>query len=112
MPAGTYNLTIEQGADYAIQLTVAEDGQAKSLVNYYARGQLRQKKTSATVTADFDCTIISESEGKLKIALTNSVTTTMAAGIYYYDIELYTQDDGNVTRLLEGQATVTQEVTR
>jgi len=44
--------------------------------------------------------------------MSNVITTGLAAGVYYYDLELFTANDGNVTRLLQGQATVTQEVTR
>lgn len=112
MPAGTYNLTIEQGADFAIKLTLSEDGNAKDLTNYEARGQMRQKKTSEAVSGTFDCNILEPTEGTLRITMSNEVTQNLVAGIYYYDIELYTLNDGNVSRLLEGQATVTQEVTR
>ena len=112
MPAATYNLTIEQGADFAIQLTLSEDGSAKNLTGYSARAQLRQKKTDASPAATFTCTVTDAPGGKIKMALSNSVTTDLTAGIYVYDLELFTADDGNVTRLLEGQATVVAEVTK
>lgn len=112
MTAANYNLVIDQGSDFAIQLTLAEDGSAKDLTGYNARAQLRSKKTDTTVAATFTCTVTNAASGVLQIELSNSTTAGLAAGIYYYDLELYTANDGNVTRLLEGQATVTQEVTR
>ena len=112
MAAGTYNLVIDQGSDFAITLTLSEDGSAKDLSNYSARAQLRSKKTSTSVAATFTCTVTDASNGKIKMELGNSVTADLSAGIYYYDLEIYTSNDGNVTRLLEGKATITQEVTR
>lgn len=112
MPAATYNLTIEQGADFAIQLTLSEDGSAKNLTGYSARAQLRQKKTDASPAATFACTVTDAAAGKIKMALGNSTTTDLTAGIYVYDLELFTANDDSVTRLLEGQATVVAEVTK
>lgn len=112
MPAATYNLTIEQGADFAIQLTLSEDGSAKELAGYSARAQMRLKKTDVSPAASFTCTVTSPSEGKVKMSLTNAITTALSPGIYYYDLELYTANDDNVTRLLQGQATVIAEVTK
>lgn len=112
MPAATYNLTVEQGSDFAIQLTLSEDGSAKNLSGYSARAQMRQKKTDASPAATFTCTIVSAEEGKVKMALPNSTTTPLTPGIYFYDLELFTTGDNIVTRLLEGQATVVAEVTK
>lgn len=112
MAAGTYNLVIDQGSDFAITLTLSEDGSAKDLTNYSARAQLRSKKTASSVAGSFTCTVTDAAAGKIKMELGNSVTAALTAGIYYYDLEIYTSNDANVTRLLEGQATVTQEVTR
>ena len=112
MSAGSYNLFIDQGSDYAIQLTVKEQGSAKDLTGYFARAQMRSTKSSAAVTATFTCTITDPSEGIIKVELANSITETILAGLYYYDLELFSENDAIVTRLLEGQVTVTQEVTR
>jgi hypothetical protein len=112
MTAANYNLVIDQGSDFAIQLTLSENGSAKDLTNYSARAQLRSKKLDTIAAATFTCTVPNPSAGILTMELNNSVTANLSAGLYYYDLELYTANDGNVTRLLEGQATVTQEVTR
>src|SRR6056300_1876025 len=107
MTAATYNLTIDQGSDFAIQLTLAEDGSAKDLTGYSARAQLRSTKASTTISATFTCTVTNPSQGILKMELSNAVTTTLSDGLYFYDLELYSSDDNFVTRLLEGRATVT-----
>lgn len=112
MAAASYNITIEQGSDYAIELTIKDDGIAKDLSNYSARGQIRQKTTSTTVTASFTATVTDAAAGKIKVEMSNSVTKNIVAGIYVYDLEIYTPNDANVIRLLEGQVTVKAEVTR
>jgi len=112
MTAATYNLTIDQGSDFAIQLTLAENGSAKDLTGYSARAQLRPTKASSTLSATFTCTVTDASAGIVRMALGNSVSAALTAGIYYYDLEIFTSGDGVVTRLIEGQATINQEVTR
>ena len=44
--------------------------------------------------------------------LTNSTTQNISAGKYYYDLELVNTSTSTVTRLIQGVARVTQEVTR
>jgi hypothetical protein len=112
MSAGTYNLVIDQGSDFAIQLTISEEGVAKNLTGYSARAQLRPTKKSTTLSATFTCTITNAAQGILKMELENAVTATLLDGIYFYDLELFSSNDEIVSRLLEGQATVTPEVTR
>jgi hypothetical protein len=43
--------------------------------------------------------------------MTNSTTSSIEEGIYVYDLEI-TASTGAVTRILQGQVTVTPEVTR
>jgi len=112
MTAANYNLTIDQGSDFAIQLTLSEDNSAKNLTGYAARAQMRSKKSDASSAADFTCTVVDAVLGKIKVSMANGTTSQLSPGIYYYDLELFTNEDGNVTRLIEGQVTVTQEVTR
>jgi hypothetical protein len=112
MTAANYNLFIDQGSDFAIQLTLSEDSAARDLTGYSARAQMRSKKTDASAAASFVCTVTSPTDGIVTMEMNNSVTAALSAGLYFYDLELYTNNDTNVTRILEGQVTVTQEVTR
>ena len=112
MAAATYNLVIDQGSDFAIDLVVKESGSVKDLTGYSARAQLRNKKDSSTLAANFTCTVTSASEGKIKMELANSVSTGLTAGRYFYDLEIYTSGDALVKRLLQGEVTLNQEVTR
>ena len=112
MAAANYDIIIDQGSDFAVQLTLTEDGERKDLVGYEARAQLRTKKTSTTVSAEFECDIVEANLGTLNMAMRNNVTQDLTPGIYYYDLEIHTPNNAIVVRLIQGTATVTQEVTR
>jgi hypothetical protein len=112
MPAATYNLTIDQGSDYTLSLVVKENGAVKNLTGYSARAQMRERKHSDTLSASFTCTIPSPGSGGVILSLPNGSSKVLSAGTYFYDLELYTNADALVTRLLEGQVTLRQEVTR
>jgi len=112
MAAGTYDIVIDQGSDFAIQIAISEGGVATTIQTHSARAQLRPSPTSSTKTADFTCTITDASNGKIKMSLSNSTTASIASGKYYYDLELVNTQNSTVTRLLQGVARVTPEVTR
>ena len=112
MAAGKYNIVIDQGADFALEFTVKEDGSAFNLTNYSARAQLRERPHDTTKAADFVCTIVSASAGTVKMALTNETTKSLTPKRYYYDLEIFTTNDAAVTRLLQGDALVSPEVSK
>jgi ribosomal protein L1 len=112
MAAGTYDIVVDQGSDFSIEIAISQNDSAVALATHAARAQLRPSPTSGTKTADFTCAITNVSEGKLTMSLSNSQTAAIAAGKYYYDIELVNTSTSVVTRLLQGVARVTPEVTR
>tara|TARA_B110000259_G_scaffold176549_1_gene212811 strand:- start:734 stop:1072 length:339 start_codon:yes stop_codon:yes gene_type:complete len=112
MSAARYDLVIDQGSDFAIEFTVAEAGTAKNLSGYSARAQLRAKKSSSSVSATFTCTIPTPANGKINMSLPNGTSAALTAGRFFYDLEIYTSSDAFVNRLLYGEVTLTQEVTR
>ena len=44
--------------------------------------------------------------------LAHALTANIAAGKYYYDTEVYNSSANTITRLIQGVARVTQNVTR
>jgi len=112
MSAARYNLVIDQGSDYAVEFAIAENGSAKNLTGYSARAQMRSSRTSSSVAATFGCSISNPSTGKIIMSMSNAVSTALTAGRYFYDLELFTSGDASVTRLLQGEVNLTQEVTR
>jgi hypothetical protein len=113
MTAANYNLTIDQGSDFALTMTVKEGGVAKDLTGYSARAQLRTRKSDASAAATFTCSVLSPaSSGQVKLELDNSTSTALSAGRYFYDLEIYTASDAIVKRLLQGEVNLTPEVTK
>ena len=112
MSAGRYNIIIDQGSDFSVLFTVSEDGSAKNLTGFSARAQMRSTKTATSIAATFTCAIASAADGQITMSLPASTSTSLAAGRYVYDLELFTSGDGTVTRLMQGDVDLTQEVTR
>ena len=112
MTAAAYNLKIDQGSDFALDLVVKEDNAIKNLTGYSARAQMRNTKGASAVAATFTCTVPNASAGEVKMQLTNSASSAISAGKYYYDLEIFTASDVRVSRLMEGTVILTPEVTR
>ena len=112
MSAGTYNLVIDQGSDFALDLVIKEAGSALDLTNYSGRAQLRTSVAASSASASFTITKTNAAGGALKIELAAATSTALAAGQYVYDLEIYTANDSVVKRILQGEVTITPEVTR
>jgi hypothetical protein len=112
MSAGTYNLVVDQGSSFALDLAIKQSGAALDLTNYTGRAQLRTSHTASSAAASFTVTKTNASAGTLKLELSAATTTALAAGQYVYDLEIYTANDAIVKRLLQGDLTLTPEVTR
>ena len=112
MTAANYNLTIDQGSDFALDLVVKDDDAVKNLTGYSARAQMRSTKSASTIAATFTCTVTAATDGVLKMELTNAVSSAISPGKYYYDLELFTDSDTIVQRLMQGTVILTPEVTR
>jgi len=110
--AAKANIVIDQGADFSTTITVSDDADAPvDLTGYTGSGQIRKHYTSNTAI-DLDVTFDSpRSSGKVTIGLSRSVSSAMEAGRYVYDVEITSAADVR-SRLVEGIATITPEVTR
>lgn len=106
------NISIDQGSDYTTEVTVEDaSGNDANLTGYIASGQIRKTYSSLT-KYDFICTIPYPTQGIIKVQLPNTVTNTMKAGRYVYDIEIRVGVNGDITRVVEGQVEITPGVTR
>ena len=110
--AAKANIVIDQGADFSTTITVTDDaGDTVDLTGYTASGQIRKHFTSETAfdfTMSFD---VPRTSGKLTLSMGRAVTSTIEAGRYVYDVEI-TSSANTRSRLVEGIATITPEVTR
>jgi len=114
MTAGTWNPTIEQGADWTVELTWADDGTPIDLTGYTARMSLRHSARD-TVSIHLDTTngriSLGGAAGTITLSLTAAETAEIPAHNHPYDLEVV-NPDGRVVRLVQGIATVSREQTR
>ena len=128
MLAGVYNINVEQGASWTLDLTWKDDaGDPIDLTGYSARMMIRKAYSSSPLLS------LSSTAGDIElggvlgtIAITASADQTSQIAIEYstltindskpcqimvYDIEAESSD-GTVTRLLQGSAYVYPEATK
>ena len=104
------NLVIDQGSTYSVTLDLTdENGDVIDLNGYVANSQIRKWYTSSTPAATF-ATSINASSGELQLSLNANQTSNLVAGRYVYDVEL--NNNGIISRIVEGIVTVTPQVTK
>lgn len=116
MAAATYDFEIEQGATLIKPLVWKDDaGTPRNLTGFTARMQVRQSASSDDVLLE-----LNTENGRIQItAGTGTVTLIFSAATTAaidwrrgkYDLELVASD-GTVTRLIEGEISVSKEITR
>lgn len=116
MIPATANLTIYQGATWS-QKVMWRTGASRALVNlagYSARMQARLSAENGTTVLDMTTAngkiALAGASGEITLSLTASETAAVPAGTYVYDLELVS--GAVVTRVLQGELTVSAEVTR
>jgi ABC-type nickel/cobalt efflux system permease component RcnA len=113
--AVSYNVTIDQGATWYLNVEYDNpNGTPVNLTGYTAALQLRSLPESATAVLSLSTgsgITITGATGLVAISATATQTRAIDEGTYYYDLEI-TSAAGVVTRLVQGQAVVTPEVTR
>lgn len=109
--AARANLIIDQGTTFEVSINISnEDSSPIDLTNYTAASKVR-KHYSSRNSVPFTVTITNASEGLITLSMSSATTSLLTAGRYVYDVEI-TSSSENIIRVLEGQVTVTPEVTR
>lgn len=109
--SGKLDLTIEQGATFEKTITIKDaSNNAVNISSDTFAGQIRKRHQSGTKEADMAFNITDGANGIVVATISATTTATMDSGDFVYDIEW--TSGSTVTRLLEGVATVTPEVTK
>ena len=121
MPAAKLNLSIEQGATFKHVLKLLQPalpGQTAlpvDLGGYSARMQLRAELPSAAAIIELSSSngriVLTPATGQLQLQLTASETAALSFEAAVYDLEI-TSAGGEVIRVLQGNVTLSLEVTR
>ncbi len=110
--SGKLDITVEQGATFERNITIKDSSNAAvNITGSSFAGQIRKRHQSSTTQAAFSFNITNATGGVVIATISATDTANIEAGDFVYDIE-WTQADNTVTRLLEGTATVTPQVTR
>lgn len=114
--AATVNLVIEQGTDFSHIVGIQNsDGSVFTLTGYDARMQIRSTVDSSVVLAELTVSngriSVNASAGQLTLRIVNTDTTLMSWRSAVYDLEIISSG-GVVTRIMQGNATLSPEVTR
>ena len=127
MTAARYDITIDQGSDFALELIVKDSGTARSFADTTSEGQIlrwdaraRYRKTLEDTTEYLlGATIDTSTTGKIIVSHAHNANSAdpAPAGTYLYDLEVYqynttTNAELSVTRLIGGSLTLKREVTR
>lgn len=85
MAVPAVNITIDQGADYSEVFTVTNpDGSPLDLLGYSCEATLAKFPGSASTTS-FSVGIVT-SAGQVVVSISNTITSELDPGRYYYDI--------------------------
>ena len=115
MRPGKYNFVCPQGATFSKQLSYLIESVPVDLTGYTARMQVREKPSSSSTIVDLTTEnggiTLGGLAGTVLLEISASDTESLVPKTYVYDLELESSE-GFVVRLIEGQFTVTAEVTR
>ena len=120
MSAGELDLEIEQGTTFLSTVTLQNDDLTPvDLTGFSLKAQIRETPNNAILAAEFTIDNPSPATGSFDIYLTPTQTSAIKAhgksakdkARYVWDIEL-TDGAGRVSRLLQGFAFISPEVTR
>lgn len=103
-----YDLIIDQGSDFAVEIDLFDDNGDPDTTTYTAAAQMRKNYTSSNSFA-FTCTV---NNSILTLSMNAVTSSNVAAGRYVYDVELTDVASNTIHRILEGQITLTPQVTQ
>lgn len=105
MAAVPLNLTIEQGTDFEVTLTVRKrDRTPLNLLSYTAESKLR-KHYAAPSSIPFIVTFIDRVNGKVRLSMNSTITSSLKEGRYVYDL-VVTSPNNKKSRVIAGSIIV------
>jgi hypothetical protein len=104
------NIVIDQGSTFSTVYTINDSyGIPMDLSLYTANSQMRKSYSSSNA---YTFSASGNNSGVLVLSMNATTTNSITAGRYVYDIELTSNANSNITRIIEGIVTVTPQVTR
>jgi hypothetical protein len=117
MVAAVRDIIVEQGATFSLQITSWKDenGTVIDLTGYTARLQMRTAYSSVdaflTLTTENGGIVLGGGSGSISISASAAATAAIKQSKGVYDLEMIAPS-GFITRLIQGDVTISKEVTR
>lgn len=119
MQPANLDLAVYKGSTFSklIQWRASDGVTPINLTGYTARMQIRKTPTSSEIldlltTENNRLSIYAPLEGRLRIDISASISTGYTFDYAVYDLELVSNDNQTVYRILEGSVAAKSEVTR
>ena len=110
--AVTAYLDIDQGSDFVTELELENDDSTPvNLTGVSVYSQFRKSYGSLTGYSFITTVVAPATQGKIRLSLPGSTSSTIRPGRYLYDVEIVASG-GVKTRVVEGILTINPEITR
>lgn len=109
--AAKYDISIEQGADFALSLTLKDGlGDPIDATGETIEAHIRQAWDKPKI-AEFSIENSDAAVGKITLILPGADSESIAPGAFFYDV-LYVNIDGVRRRIIEGACTIKPAITK
>lgn len=107
----SYDLEIQQGSTFSINLTVNDENESpKDLTNYDISGFLKYRFSDSNALVNLNATKVAPyTGGCISLSISAILTASLPITIGVYDVEI--NQSGVVTKVLNGRASIFPEVT-
>lgn len=109
MSASPLNLTIEQGSNFEVKLTVRNNDSSPLNMLSYTGTSLLKKHYKATTSYPFTLTFLDRINGRIVLSMNGSQTSDLSEGRYVYDVLLVSPNNLK-TRVIQGTVLVSPGV--
>ncbi len=116
MQSASYHITVNQGSHFTLPITWKDQNQVPiNLTGFTARMQARRTHDATThfieLTTENGGITLGGAAGTITLSLSAAATAAISAETGVWDLELISSG-GIVTRLIQGEITISKEVTR
>lgn len=105
------DIQINQGETFVLTMTIEQPVDTPiDITSYTFASQIKRNQTDTSALDAFTFTLSDPTNGIFTMSLTDTETSALPAIVAFYDVEM-TDTSANKTRILQGKANITQEVT-
>jgi|TARA_B100000029_G_scaffold342207_1_gene334577 hypothetical protein len=105
MTARNVNLVLDQGVDFEATFTIKNNNNSSLNLTGYTASSIIKKHPAATKSNPFVVSFPDRINGKVKVAMASTATTTLEGGRYVYDLVLISPNSYK-TRPIQGNVLV------